>query len=106
MPDQPSATARTAFVLAAVSAERTRQDIQWGGPTHDMRQSATDWRSYRFKFEDRAEQWAERAIRYEDIPAHALKCRAAARAALVAVAALAVAEIECLDRMTGVWDHA
>lgn len=64
-----------------VVAERARQDAQWGGPAHDDENIGSDWYDYRQKFERRARTNAARR-----------------RDALVKLAALAVAQIESLDR--------
>ena len=63
-----------------IKAERERQDAQWGGPEHDDRHAPIEWSSYRARFERRGGQGASR------------------RANLVKIAALAVAEIESIDR--------
>ncbi len=73
-------------VYADIRAERARQDAQWGGPEHDDRHIISDWRDYRQKFEHRASvtvSGSNQAMR---------------RDALVKIAALAVAQVEALDR--------
>lgn len=81
--DLVAAERTEAGVYAEIRAERERQDAQWGGPPHDDKHSLFDWREYRIKFENRAVFDRERR-----------------RDALVKIAALAVAEIESLDRLT------
>lgn len=77
----------TRTVYDDVREERARQDAQWGGRAHDDAHTAADWRGYRMKFEDRA-QWR--------IPPAGRSTTG--RDALVKIAALAVAQIEALDR--------
>lgn len=65
----------TRNALIAVLTEREKQDEQWGGPSHDDEHTAGDWWGFRQKFEDRA--MAE------------------------LLAALALAQLEALERDTG-----
>lgn len=74
----------TIGVLGEVAEERDRQDAEWGGPAHDDTNSSSDWAAYRKKFEVRARSAANRTNMRES---------------LVKIAALAVAEIEAIDRM-------
>jgi hypothetical protein len=67
-----------------IQAERDRQDAQWGGPEHDNQHNHGDWNEWRRKFEDRANRPRD-VIQQRD--------------ALIALAALYVAEIESLDRL-------
>lgn len=62
-------------IYAAIDAERKRQDDKWGGPSHDDEHLPREWRAFREKFES--------VMR---------------RAELVKIAALAVAQIEAIDR--------
>jgi hypothetical protein len=77
---------KTARVLQEIAAERTRQDAQWGGATHDDAQSVD---SFVQLIADYA-GWARVKAR-EGAPVEA-------RQRLVQVAALAVAAVETLDR--------
>lgn len=72
----------TMSIYDEIADERAAQDKQWGGPDHDDTHIGADWREYREKFEDRA----------------LLGCGATRREALIKIAALAVAQIESLDR--------
>lgn len=76
----------TERVLAEVSRERRNQDAQWGGEAHDDQHSSGDWRFYRAKFERLASSWDMDGTRTRQ------------RDALVKLAALAVAQIESIDR--------
>lgn len=76
-------TATTMSIYDEIADERAKQDAQWGGPEHDDQHSTSDWREYRTKFERHASRM------YTD--EHN-------RAALVKIAALAVAQIESMDR--------
>jgi len=78
-------------VLDDIARERERQDAQWGGPNHDDGHTPRDWSVFRRKFEGRvlASIASEHMTVYEP---------ADARNALVKIAALAVAQIEALDR--------
>lgn len=77
----------TEGVLREVRDERVRQDFQWGGAEHDDTHHSRDWRTYRLNFETRV---MHHTIRFPD-PERV-------RDALVKIAALAVAQIESLDR--------
>jgi hypothetical protein len=68
-----------------VSAERNRQDEQWGGPAHDDEHGPTDWALYIY-----------RQIAKINNPS---PTDPAARATLVKIAALAIAGVESLDRI-------
>ena len=68
-------------VYDEIKAERARQDEQWGGPDHDDQHHVGEWWEYRKKFEERA---------YYAPPQR--------REALVKIAALAVAQLEAIDR--------
>ena len=74
-----------------IRAERERQDAQWGGPSHDAEHDCHDWRSYR-------ERQEKRVVELLDSPHPAVYEPADARKRLVKIAALAVAQIEALDR--------
>lgn len=91
--DEAVRRAEVPQVYIDIAAERIAQDHQWGGPDHDDRHTVGDWRRFRAKFEDRATEaafWGD-ADSDPNIPA--------ARDALVKIAALAVAEIQWLDRI-------
>lgn len=91
--------ARRFRVLAEVNAERTRQDLQWGGPSHDDGHRYDDWRRYREKFEERVGS----ANKFMDSTSGAdiEKGISSQRDALVKIAALAVAQLEQHDRFYG-----
>jgi hypothetical protein len=72
-------------VYADIRAERDRQDAQWGGPDHDEHHTPGEWRAFRRKFEDRADKPLGVPVDMR-------------RDALVKIAALAVAQIEAMDR--------
>ena len=80
--DEPS-TEPTMSIYDEIADERAAQDKQWGGPDHDDQHIGADWREYREKFEDRA----------------FFGYGATRREALIKIAALAVAQIESIDRM-------
>jgi hypothetical protein len=67
-----------------IQDERDRQDAQWGGPKHDDQHTASQWASFRGKFENRQ-------LRLTDDPRKQ-------REELVKIAALTIAQIESLDR--------
>jgi hypothetical protein len=71
-------------VLAEVASERVRQDAQWGGAAHDDHHSSFEWEDFRRKFERQVFFSRNDPI--------------AQREALLKIAALAVAQIESLDR--------
>lgn len=71
-------------VLAQVAAERTRQDRQWGGESHDDEHSPKDWLKYIADHRDRAVKVQKDPDDY--------------RHRLVVIAALAVAAVEAHDR--------
>jgi hypothetical protein len=77
-------------ILAAIKAERARQDEQWGGPEHDDTHDETAWNFYRSKFEDRILNYGSRRGQQDYPTVH--------RDALVKIVALAVAQIEQIDR--------
>lgn len=77
---------RTQGVLAEVAAERARQDEQWGGPAHDDQHHETEWYGYRAQFENLA--LSDRAALTPGLQ----------RESLMKIAALAVAQIESIDR--------
>ena len=74
-------TEPTVSIYDEIAAERAKQDAQWGGIDHDDTHHAGEWWEYRKKFEERA---------YYAPPQR--------RDALLKIAALAVAQIESLDR--------
>lgn len=81
-PPQPEPVGTLAAVLADVTAERGRQDLRWGGPTHDDEHDIPDWAGYLTEY-----------IR------KLLLCGAdQQRHRLVQIAALAVAAAQSLDR--------
>lgn len=73
--------ARTADVLHDVWIERKRQDIKWGGATHDDHHTMDEWRELL-------------SGRVDRVPLS----RADDRRLLIEIAALAVAATEALDR--------
>lgn len=79
--DSAAATSTTNPILLDILVERDAQDQQWGGPEHDATHKAIDWHTYRRKFEQRA-----------------LSVPGRRRDSLVKIAALALAQIEALDR--------
>lgn len=72
-------------VYSDIKAERVRQDEQWGGPDHDDMHTREDWTWYRQKYE---------VMAWSCLDAHG----ETARMALIKIAALAVAQLEALDR--------
>lgn len=70
-------------VLLDVLEERKRQDAKWGGPEHDDLHTAAEWREFRDRFEGEAIAVCD----YQ-----------AARESVVKIAALAIAQVESLDR--------
>ena len=74
-------------VLYEMQNERKRQDEKWGGPEHDDKHRAKDWALYRAKREHDILDRSETA-----------RCN---RDDLIEIAALAVAQIESMDRR---WD--
>ncbi len=76
--------------LAAIEAERARQDAKWGGPAHDDQHDAFDW------LEIAADQ-IDRAYTAEDDDTPAGRA-ALARKCLVRIGAVALAGIQSLDR--------
>jgi hypothetical protein len=79
----------TESICFEIERERKRQDEKWGGPDHDDTHSAKDWALYRVK-------------REQDILDHPRRYTydCIYRKALIEIAALAVAQIESLDRET------
>jgi len=75
-------------IFNEIDAERTYQDAQWGGESHDATHSIRDWASYIIvylgKMLGRESDWGY------DIPF--------ARKMLIKVAALSVAAVESIDR--------
>lgn len=83
------ATSKLASVLAIMAEireERKRQDNQWGGAGHDDQHTSADWASYRGKFENRQ-------LRRDRDGDFGLQ-----RADLIKIAALAIAQVESMDR--------
>ena len=74
-------------VLRDVQDERIRQDEKWGGPKHDDTHSFRDWFFYRSSREEAIIE----LCRHHNAPIEHRKL-------LVEIAALAVAQIEALDR--------
>jgi uncharacterized protein YcbK (DUF882 family) len=72
-------------IFAEIAAERVRQDKQWGA-MHDDEHVASDWYAFRNRFEHRA--LTSMAYMNPNIQ----------RENVVKIAALAVAQIESLDR--------
>lgn len=85
-------------VLAEISAEREKQDANWGGAEHDKRHSAMDWRAMIEAYLLRAWQaWMALAEYRND----GWGCRCTViRKAFVSVAALAIAALEHCDDCT------
>ena len=77
-----------AKALADVETERARQDAYWGGPVHDDNHSATEWCLI---LNARLGKASEAAID-RDFPE--------ARRRLIQIAAVAVAAVESLDRLS------
>ena len=75
-----------ASIYAEIAAERARQDAEHGGPKHDDTHTVQDWAWFREQRERRVDHFVSPV---------------AARLALVEIAALAVAQIEALDRSVG-----
>lgn len=75
----------TARVFQDIARERAYQDRKWGGPEHDATETPPQWMAYRQPYQGRA------LARYYSDPAEY-------RRQIVKLAALAVAEIEALDR--------
>jgi len=84
-------TKRLEGVYVDIRAERARQDAQWGGAGHDDLHTEYDWSLFRRKFEKKAQH----TLDSDYVPLYDL---AAGRDALVKIAALAVAQIESVDR--------
>lgn len=76
-------------ILEDINDERIRQDFQWGGQKHDDTHTVGQWRELRGKYEKRA------------IVAHKSDKYLREREDLLKIAALAVAQIESLDRQFG-----
>lgn len=70
-------------VWSAIKRERAAQDQQWGGPDHDDQHTSTEWLVFRAGFEVRADT-------FQTYPEQ--------RGALIKIAALAVAQVESIDR--------
>lgn len=87
--------AATGPILVEVASERRRQDAKWGGAAHDDAYSAQEWRDFRLCFEQRVSLSALESPRDGDD-------LAVARHNLVRIAALAVAQIESIDRQSKV----
>lgn len=80
----PPEMVATGVVLHDVALEREKQDVTHGGAAHDDTHSPLDWESFRAEYEKR--------IRFHR------NNRDVMRDALVKIAALAIAQIEALDR--------
>lgn len=76
-------------IYGDIAVERVAQDHQWGGPKHDDKHEAWHWLEYMNK----QAKLYDIAYRHDDW--------IVARSALVKLAALAVAAIEQIDRVTG-----
>jgi len=87
-------TARLSSFLHDVLAERAAQDEHWGGPEHDDEHLALEWRTYRDKQEQRIDDLTRWSTGLR-VPPSAIP---EARKRLIKIAALAVAQIESLDR--------
>lgn len=79
-------------VFDEVKAERERQDAQWGGAEHDDEHGFQDWASFRQRFEERMNKVARKS------PFDADEWFRVTRDSLIKVAALAIAQVESLDR--------
>jgi hypothetical protein len=79
----PEHRTTTETVYEDIRAERAKQDEQWGGPEHDDMHTSLEWMHYRRKFEVRVGM------------SHT---RERVREQLVKIAALAVAQIQSIDR--------
>jgi len=73
-----------------IAQERKRQDEMWGGPAHDDLHDYYDWQKFREKYEGE--------IVNAGVQATMEKIRLSRREALIKIAALAVAQIESIDR--------
>lgn len=74
-------------VLQDIVAERSAQDVQWGGPTHDDRHAPEEWLEY-----------IEKQLDYANALIGMSEGDPEYRERLVKIAALAVAAIQALDR--------
>jgi hypothetical protein len=77
-------------IYAEIRSERARQDIQWGS-AHDDGHTVLEWRALRGKFEQRVSDML-------DSPHEGVYELADGRIALIKIAALAIAQLESLDR--------
>lgn len=73
-------------VVLEIEAERKRQDYQWGGSGHDDHHTREEWLTYLRRHTEKA----ARALRDGDLAAH--------RRYLRNIAALAIADLEAIDR--------
>lgn len=73
-------------VVLEIETERKRQDYQWGGAGHDDHHAREEW----LTFLRRQTEKAARALRDGDLAAH--------RHYLRNIAALAIADLEAMDR--------
>lgn len=81
-----------ARAIAEVLRERMRQDAKWGGPAHDDRHDAHDFREFIRHQLDALPYEIEKAMDHEEYDSVVI-------GRFVKVAALAVAAVECLDRL-------
>jgi hypothetical protein len=84
-------------VYDEIQAERKAQDEQWGGPDHDDLYVVWDWSAFLRKFADKAHEEGDQEW-IGDMRSWKPGSFSARRRRLVQIAALAVAEIESIDR--------
>jgi len=88
-------------IIAQVITERKRQDMQWGGPTHDDTHNEYDWLGYMAHQADKITEILARNGFYGFLEQRELKTPVAynlTRQHFIKIAALAVAAVESLDR--------
>ena len=78
-------------VFDEIMAERTRQDAQWGGPSHDDTHDPSDWMNFvANQLEKFAHSMLHRGESYYTTPD--------ARQRFIKIAALSIAAVESMDR--------
>lgn len=87
-------------VLDDVVEERTRQTLQWGGPSHDDTHDAYDWLSYMGHQADKISEVMTANGYYNFTRTRKRKTPSpeVLREHFIKIAALAVAAVESLDR--------
>jgi hypothetical protein len=76
-------------IMEDIHEERIRQDHRWGGAKHDDKHTVGEWRAYRERYEGKTYHY------------HKMNDYLSERESLLKIAALAVAQIESLDRQFG-----